>query len=423
MEKTHAHYDVAIIGGGPAGLTAALYAGRARLKTVLFEKALLGGLATYTNEIANYPGFPDGIGGLELTQLFEKQVKNHESVDFKLSPVKQVDLTGDDKTVETFRTIFHARSVIIATGGKPRLLDVPGEADFLYDKGISFCATCDAAACKDQTVMVIGSGDAAVEEGLFLTKFASKVIMSVIHEEGHMDANAVARDEVMHNDRIEFRWNTVVDHFEGDGHLQRVVLKNTRTGELISETVDRCFYFIGYTPSTELFEGQVQLTDRGYIPTNERMQTSVEGVFAIGDVRQTCLRQVATAVGDGAVAGFEAERYIAEMEIFEKQLMQREHPGLIYVYSAIDARGRDLLPTMEAIAASYGEAVKLSIVDAYKGECLAARLGAVDVPSVVFTDKGRIVAKSQNLNPGAIRAELDRLVRTPSPQPELETAE
>jgi thioredoxin reductase (NADPH) len=409
ITKEHQYYDLVVIGGGPAGLTAALYGGRARLKTLVIEKGLIGGLATYTNEIANFPGFPEGITGLELARKFEKQARNF-GADFKNTPVKSVDLKGPDKIIETFRVTYHAKAVVIATGGKPRLLGVPSEDKFLYDKGISFCATCDAASCKDKVVMVIGSGDAAVEEGLFLTKFASKVIMSVIHEEGHMDANAAAQADAMREPKLEFRWNTVVDHFEGADRLETVVLKDTRNGELIGVPVDRCFYFIGYLPATELFQGQVDLTERGYIPTNTRMQTNLDGVFAAGDVRQTCLRQVATAVGDGAIAGFEAERYIAEMEVFEKELMQRELPGMIYVYSPIDERSRDFLPMVREIERKYAGRVKLSLLDTYKSECLAARLGSVEAPSIVFTQDGKVVGKTRHLEPARIGAALDALV-------------
>ncbi|MDC7785396.1 FAD-dependent oxidoreductase [Rhodoplanes sp. TEM] len=415
VSKDHQHYDLVVIGGGPAGLTAALYGGRARLKTLVIEKGLIGGLATYTNEIANYPGFPEGITGLELAKKFEKQAR-HFGAEFKNTPVKRVDLTGRDKVIETFRTVYHAKAVIIATGGKPRLLGVPGEESFLYDKGISFCATCDAASCKDKVVMVIGSGDAAVEEGLFLTKFASKVIMSVIHEEGHMDANAAAQAEAMREPKMEFRWNTVVDHFEGGERLEAVILKDTRSGELVPVPVDRCFYFIGYLPATELFQGQVELTERGYIPTNTRMQTNLDGVFAAGDVRQTCLRQVATAVGDGAIAGFEAERYIAELDVFENQLLQCELPGMIYVYSPIDERSRDFMPTVREIERRYAGRVRLGLVDTYKGECLAARLGAVDTPSLVFTQDGKVVAKTRVLDPARITAALDALVDHREPE-------
>jgi thioredoxin reductase (NADPH) len=408
-EKQHERFDVVVVGGGPAGLTAALYAGRARLKTLVVEKGLVGGLATYTNEICNYPGFPEEITGIELMRRFEAQARRFGVV-VKNTPVKKVALSGVDKTVETFRTVFHARAVIIATGGKPRLLGVPGEADFLYDKGISFCATCDAAQCTDKTVLVIGSGDAAIEEALFLTKFARKVIVSVVHEEGHLDAHAGAREEAFKNPKLEFRWSTAVERFEGEGRLQNVILKNTRTGALSPVAVDRCFYFIGYVPATELFAGQLALTPRGYITTDPRMRTAIEGVFAAGDVRDTSLRQVATAVGDGATAGFEAGRYLAELEVYEGQLLQKERPGLIYVYSAIDERSRQLLPMLEEIERHYAGRIKLNVVDVYKGEGLAARLGAQAVPSLVFTRDGAVHALSDDLARPAIMAALDALI-------------
>ena len=332
MEKKHEYYDVVVIGGGASGLTSAIYCGRARLKTLLIEKSLVGGLATYTNEMANYPGFPEGITGTELMNLFHKQAKNF-GVDFKLTDVKGVQLEGKDKLVETFRVIYHAKSVILATGGKPRVTKAVNEEDFLYDKGISFCATCDAAYYTDKTVMVIGSGDAAIEEGMFLTKFAKKVVVSVIHDEGIMDANKIAQEQALKNPKMEFVWNTVVNSFEGDDRLKTVVLKNVKTGELTEVNVDGCFLFIGYVPNTEFLKEKVNLTPQGYIMTNEKMETSVEGVFAVGDVRDKFLKQVATAVGDGAIAGVGAEKYIAESEVFENEIMQKEKIGLIYLWS------------------------------------------------------------------------------------------
>lgn len=194
MTKQQEHYDVAIIGGGAAGLTAALYCGRARLKTVLFEKALPGGLATYTSEIENFPGFPEPIAGTDLMKLFEKQAKRFGVV-MKLTAAKSVALCGQEKRISTFRTDYTAKAVIIASGGKPRLTGAAGEERFLFDKGISFCATCDAAFYTGKSVLVIGSGDAAIEEAIFLTKFAKRVQVSVIHDTGILDANEVAKEQ------------------------------------------------------------------------------------------------------------------------------------------------------------------------------------------------------------------------------------
>lgn len=397
MEKKHEYYDVVIIGGGAAGLTSAIYCGRAKLKTLLIEKSLIGGLATYTNEIANFPGFPEGISGTELMNLYHKQAKNF-GVNFKLTDVKAVQLDGKDKLVETFRVIYHAKSVIVATGGKPRLTKGINEENFLFDKGISFCATCDAAYYTDKTVMVIGSGDAAIEEGMFLTKFAKKVIVSVIHDKGIMDANKIAQEQAMKNAKMEFIWNSVVHSFEGEERLNKVVLKNTKTEELIETSVDGCFLFIGYIPNTEIFKGILDLTRQGYITTNENMETKIEGVFAVGDVRDKFLKQVATAVGDGAIAGVAAEKYIAESEVFETEIMQKEKIGLIYLWSPIDEKCRALISEIEEVESQLAATVKVSKIDVYKNASLAARLGTIEAPSIIYTKNGEIVAKENNVS-------------------------
>jgi len=389
MAKTVENYDVVVIGGGAAGLTAGIYCARARLRTLIIEKALVGGLATYTDEMENYPGFPEGSTGLGLMELFRRQAKKF-GVQFKLTDVKAVRLEGEIKVVETFRNEFHCKAVILATGGKPRLTGAPNEDKYLYDKGISFCATCDAAANTDKTVLVIGSGDAAIEEGMFLTKFAKKVIVSVLHDEGIMDCNEIAKGEALKNPKMEFLWNTTVHEFRGgEEHLRSVALKNSKTGEILDVPVDTCFIFIGYLPNTELFRGMVDMTRGGYILTNERMETRIPGVFAAGDVREKFLRQVATAVGDGAIAGYAAEKYIAESEMFESQVMG-ESPRIVYVYNAASAGDRELLGAMEQYEQCRCD-LKLIKADVYKSNGIAQRLNVSETPCVVYIRDGEVV--------------------------------
>jgi len=393
-EKKRISYDVIIIGGGAAGLTTGIYCGRAQLKTLIIEKALVGGLATYTNEIENYPGFPDGTNGLDLMNLFQKQAKKF-GVEFKLTDVKNVKLDSPVKEVETFRNIFEAKTVIVASGGRPRITKAKNEEKYLFDKGISFCATCDAAANTGKTVMVIGSGDAAIEEGMFLTKFASKVIVSVIHDEGKMDCNEIAKAQALSNKKMEFKWNSMPDSFEGEEHLDTVVLRNLKTGSLDAVKVDTCFEFIGYIPNTEIFSDILELDKNGYLITNEKMETNVLGVFGCGDVRAKELKQVSTAVGDGAIAGVAAEKFISETEIFREQIMQKEKVGFIYIYSATNAPSRELLPMMQNIEKEFNGNIKLNVLDLYKGRSLCERLSCDAKPmSIFYTKNGEIVEQS-----------------------------
>lgn len=389
MEKRTEQYDVVIIGGGAAGLTAGIYCGRARLKTIIIEKALVGGLATYTNEIENFPGFPEGNTGLGLMELFHKQAKKFD-VKFKLTDVKSVNFDDDVKVVETFRTNYEAKTVIIASGGRPRITRAKNEENYLFDKGISFCATCDAAANTDKDVMVIGSGDAAIEEGMFLTKFAKKVYVSVIHDEGIMDCNEIAKEQAMNNSKMEFLWNTVVDSFEGEGHLDKVVLRNLKTNELQPVKVDTCFEFIGYEPNTEIFKDVVKLSEKGYVIVNELMETSVPGVFSAGDVNEKFLKQVATAVGDGAIAGVMAEKYIAENEVFYNQILNPDKPGIVFVYDATCERCRQVLPIIEEVAERSEGKFRTTKVDVYKSKGIARRLGVEGTPVLVLIKDGKV---------------------------------
>lgn len=320
-------------------------------------------------------------------KLFQQQAKKF-GVKFKLTNVKNIDLTGDIKIVETFRNRYEAKSVIIANGSKPRLTGAENEEKYV-GKGIAFCATCDAAACTDEEVIVIGSGDAAIEEGMFLTKFASKVKVSIIHDEGIMDCNEVAKSAALANPKMEFLHNTVVERFEGEDELTTVVLKNLKTGELTPIDCFTCFLFIGYIPNTGIYEGKVEMTKRGYVKTSENMETSVPGVFAAGDVRDKFLRQVATCVGDAATAGVMAEKYIAETEIFENIIMNGN--GIAYIYDASKADHREFLSEIEEIEKEYDDYC-CHRVDTYKSKGLAQRMcESGSCPTVVIIKNGQVV--------------------------------
>lgn len=407
MEKKILDYDVVIIGGGAAGLTAGIYCGRARLKTILIEKSLVGGLATYTNEIENYPGFPEPLEGLGLMKRFEQQAKRL-GVEFKLTDVKGFKVLDDGrKLVETFRIDYRAKVVIVATGGKPRLTGAKNEEIFLYDKGISFCATCDAAFYTDKVVLMVGSGDAAIEEGMFLTKFARKVIVSVIHDEGIVDANKIAQEQAFANPKMEFIWNTTVAEFQGQERLNQVVLKNTKTGALIPVDVDGCFLFIGYLPNTEIFREVLALNSRGYLVSDETMATNIPGVYAVGDVREKYLRQVATAVGDGAVAAVAAEHYIAEMAYY-RELLGGDRPALLYVWEPTSEPCRCLLPAVEDLKCKYDSNICVSKIDVYKSEALLSKIcdqKPATLPAVILVKDGKpIETCCRDLSPERLEA-------------------
>jgi thioredoxin reductase (NADPH) len=301
-------YEVIIIGGGPAGLTAGLYTSRAGLNTLLIENALPGGQMITTEMIENYPGFPEGISGEELSRLIEEQAKR-----FGLNMVNQevlgVLLEGDQKIVRTHESKYSSEVLIIASGTEYRRLGVPGEETFV-GKGVSFCATCDGAFFKDSRIVVVGGGDSALTEAIFLTKFAKEV--TIIHRRDALRATKIYQDRALANPKIKFLWNSVVQEIKGDKSVQSIFVKNVKTGEVTEHETEGVFLFVGLSPRTQFLKDLVQTDKEGYILTNENCETSVGGIFAAGDCRKKLLRQIATAVGDGATAAFAAEKYLEE---------------------------------------------------------------------------------------------------------------
>ena len=302
--------DLIIIGSGPAALTAAIYAGRANLTPLVITGRDLGGSMALTERVENYPGFPEGIGGFELAQLMRKQAELF-GARVVMDEVVQVDLGAAPFEVKTHATAYGAKAVIIASGRSPRRLGIPGEAEFA-GRGVSSCATCDGYFYKDQRVVVAGGGDAAVKEALFLTKFAREVV--VVHRRASLRAEKVVEEMARANDKIRFVWDTVVTEIMGENGVEGVRLENVKTGEGSTLEAQGVFVFVGNTPNTELFQGQLELDEAGYVVTDERQKTSVEGVFAAGDVQEGIAWQVATAVGSGARAAMQADEYLAEVE-------------------------------------------------------------------------------------------------------------
>jgi thioredoxin reductase (NADPH) len=306
-------YDVIIIGAGPGGLAAALYAGRSRLDTLLIEKEKEGGQIVITSEIDNYPG---GLREETGPSLIARMVDQAERFGTQkvFDTVVDVSLEGEIKVVKGLKGEYRAKTVIIATGANPRPLGCPGEKE-LTGKGVSYCATCDAAFFEDFEVYVMGGGDSAVEEAIYLTKFARKV--TIIHRRDELRAAKSIQERAFANDKIDFMWNSVITEFKGDGILTSMVVTDTKTGESREIEADEedgtfgVFVFIGFNPHSELFAGKVDM-ENGYIVTDENMRTNLPGVFAVGDVRVKSLRQVVTAAADGAIAASQAEKYLGD---------------------------------------------------------------------------------------------------------------
>jgi thioredoxin reductase (NADPH) len=307
-EKAVERYDVIIIGGGPAGLTAGLYTSRARLKTLLIENGLFGGQMTTTELIENYPGFPQGVGGEELSRLMEEQAKRF-GMEAITDEVVEIGLERDMKKVKTYGGEFFCRALIICTGTEYRKLGVPGEEAF-RGRGISYCATCDGAFFKDSRIIVVGGGDSALTEALFLTKFVKE--LTIIHRRDALRATKIYQERALSNPKIKFLWNSVVQEIKGNSVVRSVVVKNVKTGEKKEVETEGAFLFIGLMPRTQFLKDRVQLDEAGYIVTNENCETSVKGIFAAGDCRKKLLRQISTSVGDGATAAFAAEKYLEE---------------------------------------------------------------------------------------------------------------
>ena len=301
-------YEVIIIGGGPAGLTAGLYTSRARLRSLLMEKALVGGQIVNAEQVENFPGFPDGVSGSELGELLHRQAARF-GLETLFAEVCGLELQEDRKLVRTTEGDFTARALIIAGGSSRQELGVSGEKEFT-GKGVSYCATCDAAFFREQPVAVVGGGDAAITEALHLAKFASGV--TVIHRRDQLRASRILQERAFAEPLIDFRWDSVVERIAGKDFVEGAAVRNVKSGAQSMLGVTGVFVSIGFRPDTDYLKGILPLDDIGHIITNEKMETGISGILAAGDIRHNSARQAITAAGDGATAAIYAEKYLTE---------------------------------------------------------------------------------------------------------------
>ncbi|MFO7895418.1 MAG: thioredoxin-disulfide reductase [Candidatus Cloacimonadales bacterium] len=389
-------YDLIIIGGGPGGLTAGVYASRSKLKTLcLEEKRKTGGQCATTSELENWPGVKETTGPALMKDFTEHAEKF--GCEFKRGKVESIKLAEDGfhKTVITKKgEEYVSKSILIATGAEPRVLGIPGEKEF-RGQGVSYCATCDADFFEELDIVVVGSGNTAVEESVYLTKFVNKITMIVIHDEGTMDADKTAQEHCLANDKIEYVWNSTVEEILGDDLVSGVQLKNIKTGESSTLDCDGVFMFVGTVPRTDFVEGMVDLTAQKYIKTNEKMETNIPGILAAGDVRDKFLRQVVTAAGDGAIAAVAAEKYIESEENWRQNVLHESRPVLVAFWSPIQAESLELITKLEAMENADFKLVK---VDAYKNPLWAERYQVAEIPAIIRFDAGKLTQRYKTID-------------------------
>ncbi len=306
-------YDLTIIGAGTAGMTAAIYSARADLSTVVFVGEVFGGQIATTNDVENYPGFDDGITGPELTERMRKQALRF-GAKFKMDTITGLDTNGPPFTLTGRSEEYQAHSVIVATGASPKLLGVPGELD-LWGRGVSYCATCDGAFFRDEHIAVVGGGDSALQEALFLARFGSKV--SIIHRRDQLRAGTYLTNRAIENAKIEFIWDTVVEEIKGDTSVESLRVKNVKTGDVSNLAVSSVFVYVGHEPNTDIFSGKLAMDDEGYLIADRRTHSNIDGIFVAGEAQDSYFRQAITTAGEGCMASMEAEKFVARL-MFEE---------------------------------------------------------------------------------------------------------
>jgi thioredoxin reductase (NADPH) len=384
-------YDIIIVGGGPAGLAAGIYGSRSRLKTVILSKGKPGGQAATTQELENYPGFSRGTTGPALMESMAQHAISF-GTEILREEVVDLDLDGEIKVIKTrSKNEYRSKTVILAPGAEPRSLNIRGEHS-LRGKGVSFCATCDADFFEDLDVVVVGNGDAAIEEAMYLTKFAAMVTIIVIHDEGVLDCNKVSAERAFDNPKIKWVWNSVLDEIRGDGLVESVMVRNIKSGELSELETNGVFFFVGTVPKTDMLKDKVELDEQGYVVTSDLMETSVPGVYAAGDARAKYLRQVITAASDGAVAAVAIEKYLTEEEGFKKSALEADGLVMVAFWAPQDEASIEAISMLDRIAGQYDN-VHLVKMDTYRNQRVARRYGVKEIPTVLFFKNGAEIAR------------------------------
>lgn len=380
MEKR----ELVILGAGPAGMTAAIYGKRSGLDVLVLEKGIPGGQIAITDEIENWPGVVHATGA-ELAESFRRHAEKF-APEFRDATVTRIELRDGMKVLVTEKEEIEAEAIILATGATFKKLGCPGEAEFA-GRGVSYCAVCDGAFFQDVEIAVVGGGNTAVEEAVYLTQFASKV--HIIHRRDSFRADKMAVERALGNSKIVPVWNSVVESIQGSDMVEKLVIRNVKSGEISELPVEGVFVFTGMVPNTECVKGLVKTTEQGWILTDEKMETSVEGLFAAGDVRDKYLRQVVTAAGDGAIAAMASYAYISEQVHLRGLLLDPEHVVALF-FSSVDEKQMRLVDDAEKWLAASGK--RAVLVDGYKNAKMVEKLGLAGLPLLVELRKGNVAS-------------------------------
>lgn len=380
MEKR----ELVILGAGPAGMTAAIYAKRSGLDVLVLEKGIPGGQIAITDEIENWPGVVHATGA-ELAESFRRHAEKF-APEFRDASVSKIEVRNGAKVLITEKEEIEAEAIILATGATFKKLGCPGEAEFT-GRGVSYCAVCDGAFFQDVEIAVVGGGNTAVEEAVYLTQFASKVY--IVHRRDAFRADKMAVERALENPKIVPVWNSVVESIQGSDMVEKLVVRNVKSGKISELPVEGVFVFTGMTPNAECVKGLVKTTEQGWIITNEKMETSLEGLFAAGDVRDKYLRQVVTAAGDGAVAAMASYAYVSEQVHLRSLLLEPDHVVALF-FSSVDEKQMHLVNEAEKWLTATGK--RIVLVDVYRNAKIAEKLGLAGLPLLVELRKGKVIA-------------------------------